>query len=67
MFEHQPGSKIMNAYRLMSAYLLWRVNLVKIMHKHQNQSASALFCLNSRPQSKYTVIDLIHTRHKSTF
>ena len=54
-------------YRLITAYLLLRVNLDKIMHarwdfdgssartrrvsaldKHQNWSASALFCLNSR-------------------
>ena len=56
-----------NIYRLITAYLLLRVNLDKIMHarwdfdassariqrvsaldKHQNWSASALFCLNSR-------------------
>ena len=73
-------------YRLITAYLLLRVNLDKIMHarwdfdassartrrvsaldKHQNWSASALFCLNSRAQSKYAVVNLIHTRHKQTF
>ena len=75
-----------NNYRLMTAYLLSRVNLDKTMHarwdfdassartrrvsaldKHQNWSASALFCLNSRAQSKYTVVNLIHTRRKQTF
>ena len=75
-----------NNYRLITAYLLLRVNLDKIMHarwdfdassaqtrrvsaldKHQNWSASALFCLNSRAQSKYAVVDLIHTRHKTNF
>ena len=73
-------------YRLITAYLLLRVNLDKIMHarwdfdassartrrvsaldKHQNWSASALFCLNSRAQSKYAVVNLIHTRRKETF
>ena len=58
-------------YRLITAYLLLRVNLDKIMHarwdfdassartrrvsaldKHQNWSASALFCLNSQALSK---------------
>ena len=58
-------------YRLITAYLLLRVNLDKIMHarwdfdassartrrvsaldRHQNWSASALFCLNFRAQSK---------------
>ena len=74
------------SYRLITAYLLLRVNLDKIMHarwdfdessartrrvsaldKHQNWSASALFCLNSRAQSKYTVVNLIHTQHKQNF
>ena len=73
-------------YRLITAYLLLRVNLDKIMHarwdfdassartrrvsamdKHQNWSASALFCLNSRSQSKYAAVNLIHTRRKQTF
>ena len=73
-------------YRLITAYLLLRVNLDKIMHtrwdfdassartqrvsaldKHQNWSASALFCQNSRAQSKYAVVNLIHTRRKQTF
>ena len=75
-----------NNYRLITAYLLLRVNLDKIMHarwdfdassartrrvsaldKHQNWSASVLFCLNSRAQSKYAVVNLIHTRRKQTF
>ena len=75
-----------NIYRLITAYLLLRVNLDKIMHarwdfdassartrrvsaldKHQNWSASALFCLNSRAQSEYAVVNLIHTRRKQTF
>ena len=75
-----------NDYRLITAYLLLRVNLDKIMHarwdfdassartrrvsaldKHQNWSASALFCLNSRAQSKYAVVNLIHTRRKQIF
>ena len=57
-----------------------RVNLDKIMHarwdfdassaraldKHQNWSASALFCLNSRAQSNYAVVNLIHTQPKQT-
>ena len=73
-------------YRLITAYLLLRVNLDKIMltrwdfdassawtrtgsalDKHQNWSASELCCLNSRAQSKYAVVNLIHTRHKQTF
>ena len=73
-------------YRLITAYLLLRVNLDRIMHarwdfdassartrrvsaldKHQNWSASAVFCLNSRAQSKYAVVNLIHTRRKQTF
>ena len=75
-----------NNYRLITAYLLLRVNLDKIIHarwdfdassartrrasaldKHQNWSASALFCLNSRAQSKYAVVNLIHTRRKQAF
>ena len=77
---------LMYNYRLITAYLLLRVNLDKIMHarwdfdassartrrvsaldKHQNWSPSALFCLNSRAQSKYAVVNLIHTRRKQTF
>ena len=73
-------------YRLITAYLLLRVNLDKIMHarwdfdassartrrvsaldKHQNWSSSALFCLNSRAQRKYAVVNLIHIRRKQTF
>ena len=73
-------------YRLITACLLLRVNLDKIMHarwdfdvssartrrvsaldKHQNWSASVLFCLNSGAQSKYAVVNLIHTRRKQTF
>ena len=73
-------------YRLITAYLLLRVNLDKIMHahwdfdassartqrvsaldKHQNWSASALFRLNSQAQSKYAVVNLIHTQRKQTF
>ena len=75
-----------NDYRLITAYLLLRVNLDKIIHarwdfdsasartrrvsaldKHQNWSASALFCLNSRAQSKHAAVNLIHTRRKQTF
>ena len=78
-------SRVFN-YRLITAYLLLRVNLDKIMHalwdfdassartrrvsaldKHQNWSASELFCLNSQAQSKYAVVNLIHTRRKQTF
>ena len=78
--------KFQNTYRLITAYLLLRVNLDKIMYarwdfdassartrrvsaldKHQNWSASALFCLNSQAQSKYAVVNLIHTRRKQTF
>ena len=73
-------------YRLITAYLLLRVNLDKIMQarwgfdassartrrvsaldKHQNWSTCALFCLNSRAQSKYAVVNLIHTRRNQTF
>ena len=80
----QVGSDV--NYRLITAYLLLRVNLDKIMHarwdfdassaqtrrvsaldKHQNWSPSALFCRNSRAQSKYAVVNLIHTRRKQTF
>ena len=83
--SEKPPCKLFN-YRLITAYLLLRVNLDKIMHarwdfdassartrrvsalnKHQNWSASALFCLNSRAQSKYAVVNLIHTRRKQTF
>ena len=32
-----------------------------------NWSESALFCHNSQAQSKYAVINPIHTRHKHTF
>ena len=85
-FECSFYAKSSNSYRLITAYLLLRVNLDKIMHarwdfdassartrrvsaldKHQNWSASALFCLNSRAQSKYAVVNLIHTRRKQTF
>ena len=73
-------------YGLITAYLLLRVNLDKIMHarwnfdvssvqtrrvsaldRHQNWRASALFCLNSRAQSKCAVVNLIHTQRKQTF
>ena len=40
---------------------------VSALDKHQNGSASALFCLNSRAQSKYAAVNLIHMRHKQTF
>ena len=85
-FWHYQISILIINYRLITAYLLLRVNLDKIMHarwdfdassartrrvsaldKHQNWSASALFCLNSRAQSKYAVVNLIHTRRKQTF
>ena len=39
---------------------------VSALDKHQNWSTSALFCLNSQAQSKYTVVNLIHTRRKQT-
>ena len=91
VFTHEPirGQEIKKVcmnYRLITAYLLLRVNLDKIMHagwdfdassartrrvsvldKHQNWGASALFCLNSRAQSKYAVVNLIHTRCKQTY
>ena len=44
-----------------------RTQRVSALDKHQNWSASALFCLNSRAQSKYAVVNLIHTRRKKTF
>ena len=40
---------------------------VSALDKHQNWTASALFCLNSRAQSKYAVVNLIHTRRKQFF
>ena len=80
------ASILAHNYRLITAYLLLRVNLDKIMHarwdfdassartrrvsaldRHQNWSASALFCQNSRAQSKYAVVNLIHTWRKQTF
>ena len=79
-------SEYSDVYRLITAYLLLRVNLDKIMHarwdfdassaqtrrvsaldKHQNRSASALFCLNSREQSKYAVVNLIHANVNKLF
>ena len=82
----QTCNSHISTYRLLTAYLLLRVNLDKIMHacwdfdassartrrvsaldKHQNWSASALFCLNSRAQSTYAVVNLIHTRYKQAF
>ena len=44
-----------------------RTRRVSALDKHQNWSASALFCLNSRAQSKYAVVNLIHTRRKKLF
>ena len=44
-----------------------RTRRVSALDKHQNWSASALFCLNSRAQSKYAVVNLIHTQRKQTF
>ena len=44
-----------------------RTRRVSALDKHQNWSASALFCLNSRAQSKYAVVNLIHTRRTQTF
>ena len=44
-----------------------RTRRVSALDKHQNWSASALFCLNSRAQSKYAIVNLIHTRRKQTF
>ena len=90
LFFFQDGAQSQefsgNNYRLITAYLLLRVNLDKIMHarwdfdassaqtrrvsaldKHQNWSASALFCLNSQAQSKYAVVNLIHTWRKQSF
>ena len=40
---------------------------VSALDKHQNWSVSALVCLNSQAQSKYAVVDLIHTQRKQTF
>ena len=86
LLDPQVAMPLCMNYKLITAYLLLRVNLDKIMHagwdfdtfsartrrvsalnKHQNWSASALFCLNSRAQSKYAVVNLIHTRCKQTF
>ena len=44
-----------------------RTRRVSALDKHQNWSASAVFCLNSRAQSKYALVNLIHTRRKQTF
>ena len=54
--------KIMNArwdFDTSSA----RTRRVSALDKHQNWSASALFCHNSCAESKYAVVNLIHTRH----
>ena len=86
LFGTITPAKLPINYRLITAYLLLRVNLDKIMHarwdfdassartrkvsaldKHQNWSTSALFCLNSRAQSKYAVINLIHTWRNQAF
>ena len=40
---------------------------VSALDKHQNWSAGALFCLNSRAQSKYAVVNLIHTQKETNF
>ena len=40
---------------------------VSALVKNQNWSESALFRHNSRTQSKYAVVNLIHIRHKHTF
>ena len=40
---------------------------VNALDKHQNWRDSALFCHNSRAQSKYAVIYLLHTWHKQMF
>ena len=37
------------------------------LDKYQNRSASALFCQNSRAQSKYSVVNLIHSLCKQSF
>ena len=37
-----------------------RTRRVSALDQHQNGSASASFCLNSRAQSKYAVVNLIH-------
>ena len=44
-----------------------RTRRVSALDKHQNWSASALFCLNSRAQSKYAVVNLIHAWRKQIF
>ena len=41
-----------------------RTRRVSALDKHSNGSENALFCHNSRAQSKYAVINLIHTRHE---
>ena len=52
--------KIMHAPRDFDASSV-RTGRVSALDKHQNRRASALFCLNSQAQSKYAVINQIHT------
>ena len=40
---------------------------VSALDEDQKWSESALFCYNSRAQSKYAVINLIHTRYNIFF
>ena len=40
---------------------------MSVLDKHQTWSTSACFCHNSQAQSKYAVINLIHTWYEETF
>ena len=44
-----------------------RTRRVSALDKHQNWSASAIFCHNSWEQSKYAAVNLIHTWRTQTF
>ena len=55
-------NKIMHMLRFYaSSAQIWKVSS---MNKHENWRATALFCHNSQAQSKYAVVNLIHTWHK---
>ena len=56
---------VMHARWDFDALNAWTLR-VNVLDKHRD-CASALFCRNFQAQSKYTVINLVHTWHKQTF
>ena len=59
--------KIMHARWDFDVSSAW-TRRVSALDKHQNWSASVLFCVNSRAQNKYAVVNLIHKQcYKQTF